>query len=105
MEAASAEASLAEAERHARRAVELYPTRSYHRYLLGRILDTSGQDGGAEFREALRLSALAARVPRLALDGVQSALATLKTGGTREQAVAIFREWRKRQEARRTLAA
>ncbi|HKS17437.1 MAG TPA: O-antigen ligase family protein, partial [Planctomycetota bacterium] len=43
MEAASAEAMQAEAERHARRAIELYPTRAYHRYLLGRILDASGR--------------------------------------------------------------
>ena len=86
-----------EAERHARRAVELYPTSADHRYLLGRILDASGQTeaAAAEFREALRLSALAKRVPRLALDGIQAAFATLKTGGSREQAIAIFVEWRR----------
>jgi len=86
-----------EAERHGQRAVELYPTSAYHRYLLGRILDASGQAeaAAAEFREALRLGALAKRVPRLALDGIQAAFATLKTGGERERAVAIFVEWRR----------
>ncbi len=100
IEAASARAHETEAELHARRAVELYPTRAYHRYLLGRILDSSGQDGAPEFRKALRLSALAVRVPRLALDGVQAALATLRTGGGRDRAVAIFRAWREKQEKR-----
>ena len=101
IDAAAARALLQESERHARRAVELYPTRSYHRYLLGRILDASGRSTEAadEYREALRLGGLARRVPRLALDGVQAAVATLGTGGTQEQAVAIFQEWRKKQAA------
>ncbi|HEU4338834.1 MAG TPA: O-antigen ligase family protein [Planctomycetota bacterium] len=97
IDAAFGEGILRQAERHARRAVELYPTSAYHRYLLGRILEGSGQTEAAtaEFREALRLSALAKRVPRLSLDGIQAAFATLKTGGSREQAVAMFVEWRR----------
>jgi tetratricopeptide (TPR) repeat protein len=99
IEGAAAGAHQGEAERHARLAVDLYPTRAYHRYLLGRILDAAGQaePAAAEFREALRLSSLALRVPRLRLDGVQAAFATLKTGGRRERAIEIFKEWRRMQ--------
>ncbi|HZL71574.1 MAG TPA: hypothetical protein VFC86_03880, partial [Planctomycetota bacterium] len=104
IEMAASEALLLEAERHARRAVELYPTSAYHRYLLGRILDESGQEGASEFREALRLSALAVRVPRLRLDGLQTAVATAKTGGTTEQAVAIYSKQRRKRVAAALLA-
>ena len=104
IEAASADAMIREAELHARRAVELYPTSADHRYLLGRILDESGQDGAPEFREALRLSALAVRVPRLKLDGLQTAVATWKSGGTREQAVALYSKKRRKQVAAALLA-
>lgn len=102
LEGAAAGAHQGDAERHARLAVDLYPTRAYHRYLLGRILDASGQvePAAAEFREALRLSSLATRVPRLRLDGVQAAFATLKTGGSRERAIEIFRDWRRKQADR-----
>ncbi|HTF57681.1 MAG TPA: O-antigen ligase family protein, partial [Planctomycetota bacterium] len=54
------------AEKNARLAVELYPTRARNQYLLGRILDAFGrpEEAAACFREALRLSALARSVPR-----------------------------------------
>jgi hypothetical protein len=104
LEAAEAAAHQADAERHARRAVELYPTRAYHRYLLGRILDEGDQDGAEEFREALRLSSLAVRVPRLRLDGLQAAVATMRTGGTREQAVALYVERPRKRIAAALLA-
>jgi tetratricopeptide (TPR) repeat protein len=97
LDAAAAESILRDAERHARRAVELYPTSAHHRYLLGRILDASGQDeaAAAQFREALRLGDLARRVPRLDLDGLQKAVAALKTGDSMKRAVEIYRQGRK----------
>jgi tetratricopeptide (TPR) repeat protein len=100
IETAAGEGHLIEADRLSRRAVELYPTRAEYRYLLGRILDDAGRsaEAAAEFREALRLSALAKRVRRLALDGLQAAVATQKTGG---DGVNLLREWLKTQPPER----
>jgi len=99
-EAARAALHATEAEKYARRAVELYPTRARHLYLLGRILDAFGkpEEAAACFREALRLSRLAEAVPRLQLEGVEAALATRRTGGDEATAAAIFKEWRRREE-------
>lgn len=89
---------IGEAERHARRAVELYPTSARTRYLLGRILGATGRSeaSDAEFREALRLSAKAVRVRRLALDGAQQAVALRITTGDDAVAGAALREWVRR---------
>jgi tetratricopeptide (TPR) repeat protein len=99
-EAARAAMHATEAEKYARLAVELYPTRARNQYLLGRILDAFGRSGEAAacFREALRLSALPGIVPRLALDGIEAAFANRRTGGDDAKAAAIFREWRRREE-------
>jgi len=107
IEAATAEAHLQEAERHARGAVEFYPTRAYHQYLLGRILDAEGNadEAASAYREALRLSSLARRVPRLALDGVHAALAASRTGADPASVAAALREWLRAQEQRPVLAA
>ncbi|MBI4563631.1 MAG: O-antigen ligase family protein [Planctomycetes bacterium] len=91
---AKAEGLLIEAERHARRAVELYPTRAHNQYLLGRVLDSAGKEPEAiaAYREALRLSELAVRVPRLALNGFQTARALVRTGGSARDAAAALAE-------------
>jgi tetratricopeptide (TPR) repeat protein len=97
LEVAAAASLRQDAEQRARRAVQLYPTSARNRYLLGRILVENGRerDAAAEFREALRLSDRATRVPRLALNGLQKAVATWMTGGTKEEAIRLYRAGKK----------